>query len=174
MTSRISSMPKASRIAKRNSIFGAIFILLIATSAWASVYEDGVAAEIRGDYMNAARIFRRLASEGDANAQFHLSLLYGRGQGLPADYRESIRLLRSAARQGHGEAQFKLGVAYSNGRGVAKDPIREYVWFSIAAQSGYAEAPTYLRVAEERLSGAHLARARQIKLECQSNWSQCE
>jgi len=110
----------------KNYFFTILALLLSTGAAWSTPYEDGVYSQNRGDYANAARLFRQLAAQGDANSQFRLSLMYGTGRGMPLDYRESVRLLRLAARQGNASAQSNLGVAYIKGRGVAQDYVRAH------------------------------------------------
>ena len=43
--------------------------------------EDAVAAYQRGDYATALRLWHPLAEQGDAEAQFHLGVMYESGQG---------------------------------------------------------------------------------------------
>ena len=48
------------------------------------------------------------AEQGDAQAQFDLSLIYYGGRGVPEDYATSIKWLRCAAEQGHTDAEAAL------------------------------------------------------------------
>ena len=81
----------------------------------------------------AARLFRPLAEQGDALAQFGLGLMYRDGKGVPQDTQEAVKWYRKAAEQGDAQAQFNLGLMYSNGQGVPQDFIRAHVWYSVAA-----------------------------------------
>ena len=81
----------------------------------------------------AARLFRPLAEQGDALAQFGLGLMYRDGKGVPQDTQEAVKWYRKAAEQGNAQAQFNLGLMYSNGQGVPQDFIRAHVWYSVAA-----------------------------------------
>ena len=47
----------------------------------AGPFEDGVSAFVRGDYITARRLWRPLAEQGDAKAQFNLGVMYVRGAG---------------------------------------------------------------------------------------------
>ena len=49
-----------------------------------------------------------MAEQGDADAQYCLGCMYGRGQGVPEDYEETTKWLELAAEQGHEEAQDEL------------------------------------------------------------------
>ena len=82
---------------------------------------------------------RRLAEEGDANAQCELGSAYHfdrSGQGFPADLVEGVRWWRKAAEQGHASAQWALGMAYEDGEGVAQDFIEAAKWYRAAAEQG--------------------------------------
>jgi TPR repeat protein len=48
--------------------------------------EDGGAAYERGNYATALRLFKPLAEQGDAAAQFFLGSMYAQGKGVPQDY----------------------------------------------------------------------------------------
>ena len=69
-------------------------------SAMDASYEDGLAAYRRGDYATALRIWRSLADQGDANAQYNLGLMYQKGKGVPQDYKEAVKWYMLAAEQG--------------------------------------------------------------------------
>lgn len=64
----------------------AVVVWLLAGPAFAGAVEDGVAAYERGDYATALQLFRRLADQGDAEAQYNLGFVYDQGQGLTQDY----------------------------------------------------------------------------------------
>jgi len=52
----------------------------LAAPVAAGPFEDGVAAYGRADYSTAFQLFRRLAEQGDASAQFNLGHVYNKGQ----------------------------------------------------------------------------------------------
>jgi TPR repeat protein len=64
---------------------------------------------------------RRLAEEGDSEAQFDLGYVYEEGDGVPQDDAEAARWYRKAAEQGNADAQFNLGYMHREGRGVPQD-----------------------------------------------------
>jgi uncharacterized protein len=99
----------------------------------AGPFEDGVVAYNRGDYATALQIFRRLADQGNATAQYDLGVMYGQGQGVPQDYAQAVAWYRQAAEQGVVAAQHNLGVAYLRGRGVTRDNVLAYMWLNLAA-----------------------------------------
>ncbi|WP_223934170.1 tetratricopeptide repeat protein, partial [Aeromonas caviae] len=61
------------------------------------------------------------AEQGFAAAQFHLGVMYTKGQGVAQDNSQAMAWYRKAAEQGQVFAQFNLGMMYFNGQGVAKD-----------------------------------------------------
>ncbi|KAJ1616303.1 hypothetical protein T492DRAFT_895753 [Pavlovales sp. CCMP2436] len=70
---------------------------------------------------------RRMADQGDAEAQFHLGRDYHRGQNVPQDCAEAAALYRNAADQGHLGAHYSLGLCFRDGTGVPQDDY-EAAW----------------------------------------------
>ncbi|MSO74665.1 MAG: sel1 repeat family protein, partial [Alphaproteobacteria bacterium] len=87
----------------------------------AGPYEDANAAYERSDYATALKLWRPLAEQGDADAQYKLGWMYRDGQGVLQDYAEAARWYRKAADQGDAWAQTNLGWMYNHGQGVAQD-----------------------------------------------------
>ena len=79
---------------------------------------------------------QREAESGGAKAQFHLGLMYDKGEGVPQDYAEAFKWYRKAAELGHVSAQFNLGFIYSYGMGVPEDLGEAVKWLEIAARLG--------------------------------------
>ena len=69
----------------RRILFAVFLVVACATVAAADSFEVAVAANKRGDYPQAARLFRPLAEQGDARAQAGLAAMYVIGQGVPQD-----------------------------------------------------------------------------------------
>ena len=96
--------------------------------------ETGGAAYDRGDYATALEEFRPLAEQGDADAQFHLGLMYDFGEGVPQDRTEAAKWFHLAAEQGHAPAQSFLGLLYLwGGEGVTQNYVLAHMWSSLAA-----------------------------------------
>ena len=102
--------------------------------------EDGAAAYGRGDYTTALRLFRRLADQGDAGAQFSLGAMHFEGTGVPQDYAAAMKWYRKAADQGDAGAQFNVARMYENGQGVPQDFATAVTWYREAAEQGLADA----------------------------------
>ncbi len=75
-----------------------------ASALAAQQVDPAIAAYKRADYPTALRLFRPMAAKGDAAAQFHLGLMYAKGQGVTQDYAQAVNWYRKAAEQGGAEA----------------------------------------------------------------------
>ena len=53
-----------------------ILVVCAAGPAVAGPFEDGATAYAKGDYGTALRLWRPLAEQGDARAQYNLGLMY--------------------------------------------------------------------------------------------------
>jgi clan AA aspartic protease (TIGR02281 family) len=102
----------------------------------AGPYEDGSAAYKRGDFATALSLFRQLAEQGNAKAQYKIGLMYYSGEGVPRNLAEAAKWFRKAADQGSGGAQHYLGMMYDEGEGVPKDLAEAAKWITKAAEQG--------------------------------------
>ncbi len=112
----------------------------LSASVKAQDFDQGLAAYQAGDYEAALAEWRRLAEQGNANAQYNLGYLYDTGTGVPQDYAEAVRWFRLAAEQGNVQAQFNLGVMYNFGDGVPEDYAEAVRWYRLAAEQGMTQA----------------------------------
>jgi TPR repeat protein len=116
-----------------------------------SVDETAVADALvlygQGRFVEARRAFEPPATAGIASAQYHLGLLYARGEGVALDFTQAADWFTRAAEQDHGHAQFILGHMYARGEGLPRNLVQAHVWFSAAAANGWWKA----REARERL-----------------------
>ena len=130
------------RLAGRATLI-ATFLALSGAAA-AGPLEDAHAAYRRGDYATALQLWRPLANQGVAKAQYGLGFLYAKGQGMAQNWAEAVKWFRKAADQGFADAQAGLGVMYANGQGVAQDYAEAAKWFRKAADQGNAFAQSNL------------------------------
>jgi hypothetical protein len=117
-----------------------LMLVAIGGAAFAGPLEDAVAAYRRGDYATALSRWHRLAEQGDAEAQFHLGVMYESGQGGQRNDAEAIKWYRKAAEQGDAVAQFNLGIMHTNGVGVSQNDAEAARWCRLAADHGLAGA----------------------------------
>jgi hypothetical protein len=115
-----------------------LVLVAIGGAATAGPFEDAVAAYRSGDYAAALRVWRRLAEEGDADAQFRLGVMYESGQGVLRNDADAISWYRKAAEQDDAVAQFNLGVMYA--KGVSPNHAEAALWYRCAADQGLAGA----------------------------------
>ena len=80
---------------------------------------------------------RKVAEQGDANAQalFMLGYAYAKGRGVPQDFAEAVKWFRLAAEQGHALAQTSLGAMYLE-QGASQDFAKAAKWLRLAAELG--------------------------------------
>jgi TPR repeat protein len=128
----------------KRTLVGLIVAVVMTSGAVAGQYEDGAAAEKRGDYVTALRLFRALVEKGNANAQDDLGLMYDNGYGVSQDYAEAAKWYQLAAVQGNAEAQNNLGSLYNRGEGVTQDYVKALKWYQLAAAQDNAQAQNNL------------------------------
>ena len=100
----------------------------------------------RGDYANAVRLFRKVAEQGYAGAQFNLGICYNEGHGVTKDYSQAVYWYRKAAEQGDADAQYNLGLCYYNGDGITKDYAQARYWIKKAKEQGNDDAIKALKL----------------------------
>jgi TPR repeat protein len=123
-------------------LVAALLMVSVTTPAAAESLEDAVAAYRRADYATALRLYRPLAEEGLAIAQFNVGLMYDLGQGVPQNYPAAVKWYRRAADQGRDDAQYQLGHLYYK----QNDYAEAAKWFHLAAGQGRADAQSNLGV----------------------------
>lgn len=120
---------------------------------------------LKQNSVEAAKWFRRSASQGYPRSEYNLGMIYSRGEGVPKSTSEAVRWYRMAADQGYVRAQRKLGDFYAEGAGVPKNDMQAYMWYNLAAAAGDSEA----RLARDRLSpqmdGGQIAEAQRLSLQ---------
>ena len=130
------------------------------------MYNEG--RGIKQNHIEAVKLYKLAAAQGNAMAQYNLGVSYQFGEGVPQSDAESLKWYRLAAENGQGEAQSKLGANYALGQVVAQDYIRAYMWFSLAVVSGYADAVETRDTAAKLLNAQELGDAQKMARECQA------
>ena len=156
-----------------------VFVVACATVAAADSFEDADSAIQRGDYTWAARLFRSLAEQGNAPAQFNLGGMYAKGQGVPQDYQEALKWLRKAADQGDAGGQYNLGVMYEKGQGVPQDFVRAHLWLNIAAASSKGDlgksVMEYRDIVASQMTAMQIGKAQEMARRCQeTKFKECD
>ena len=109
-------------------------------------FQSGLNAFNNKDYKTAHILFSQLAEKGDANAQYTLGLMYGKGHGVPKDNSKAIEWWQLAAEQGNVKAQTNLGWMYEKGKGVSKDTQKAQKWYQLASDQGVSKAQEKLNL----------------------------
>jgi cell division septation protein DedD len=110
--------------------------LFCAAPAPAQSVKAGIEAWQQADYARAVAIWRPLAENGDADAQFNLGQAYRLGRGVKLDLGSAKTWLERAALQNHVDAQATLGLLLF-GSGNQAEGTR---WLKQAAEKGEARA----------------------------------
>ena len=90
------------------------------------------AANARGDYAEAVRIWRILAGRGSADAQYNLGVMYDEGHGVPASKSAAAEWYLKAADQGMGQAMGNLAVLYVERSESPDSLVQAFKWTSLA------------------------------------------
>ena len=139
-------------------------------------FEDGFSAYRRGDYAAAIGIFRPLAEQGNARAQWYLGAMYLFGDGVPQNDAEAMKWYLQAAKKDYALAQSGLGMIYKRGYGVPQNYILAYMWYTVAAHDPNAESAQQDHLAEiaPHVTPSQIAEARRLARQClQSHYAHC-
>ena len=104
---------------------------------------------------------RKLADQGDADAQWQMGVTYHNGEELPHDDAQAMQWFLRAAEKGHVNAQATLGAYYWAGRGVPQDLSKAYFWSAIALAQGDENSKSRLQGLASQMTHAQVSAARQ-------------
>jgi TPR repeat protein len=83
---------------------------------------------------------KKMAAEGNADAQSKLGVLYSSGVGMKMDKKEAVKWYRKSAAQGNPVGEWNLAFMYVRGEGVEADFTEARKLFHKAAENGFANA----------------------------------
>lgn len=118
--------------------------------------------EENGNYAEALKWYRLLASQGDADSQNDVGHMYETGRGVAQNYGEAAKWYRLAADQGNAEAQNNLGALYAKGQGVPRDDVQAYMWFALSAAQDNAPAAENRKATAAAMTPAQIAEAEKL------------
>jgi TPR repeat protein len=127
------------------AVVGAV-ALALAQPVAAGELEDGIDAYHQQDYAKALELWKPLAEQGNAAAQYQLGTLYAEGKGVQQSDATAVAWFARAANQGNAAAQYNLAASYAEGLGVPKDDAAAARWFRRAAEQGMAFAQLNLGI----------------------------
>jgi uncharacterized protein len=112
----------------------ALCALAVSGVAWADAdadLEKAYKLHRIGDTQAAAGIWRALAAQGQADAQYNLGVIYHYADGVKQDFREALKWYTLAAAQGDIGAQQAIGSMYMRGQGVKQDQRAGMRWMML-------------------------------------------
>lgn len=88
---------------KLKSVLLALLLSATANIAFAgsNTFDDGAIAFIKGDTAKAYTIWKPLADNGNAEAEYHLGYMYQTGTGVPESKSKALYWYQLAAKHGH-------------------------------------------------------------------------
>lgn len=104
---------------------------------------------------------RRMAEQGNPEAQFLLGTLYRGGDGVLQNDKDAVDWFQRAADQGYVRALSALGSSYWSGRGVPQDYAKAYFWYQLALAEGDQNSKSLLEGLSTQLTGEQVASVRQ-------------
>ncbi|MDH5301960.1 MAG: sel1 repeat family protein [Gammaproteobacteria bacterium] len=102
---------------------------------------------------------QKAVAQGNPEANYHIGLLYARGDHLPQDYLQAKDYFYRAAMMGHPKALYYLGHMYGEGSGVEQNYTEALKWFWLAASHGDKNAKQFLRIIIAKLTPQEYAEA---------------
>jgi uncharacterized protein len=102
------------------------------------MYEKG--EDLRQDYVEAAKWYRKAAEAGDAPARVRLAGILVQDRSGTGGYEEARHWCEQAAKQNYSPGAYCVGLLYERGLGVPTDVGQAAKWYSRAADMGHAFA----------------------------------
>ncbi len=87
-----------------------LLAITLSSTAFGDDYSDGYSAYAKGDYKTAMELWKPLAEQGYAGAQFNLGLMYAKGEGVPEDKVLAYMWWNLAAANGIEDASTNKGI----------------------------------------------------------------
>ncbi|MBU5613211.1 tetratricopeptide repeat protein [Geomonas azotofigens] len=86
------------------------------------------------------KTIRKLAEQGNPEAQMKLGVMLSSGVGVPLDKKEGLTWYEKSANQGYAPGQWNLAFAYIRGEVVPQDFKKAFGLLQLAADAGYDSA----------------------------------
>lgn len=139
-------------------------LLLLSVHASGSLSIDPSAEELQ--------TLHAQATQGSAEAQYFLGMMYANGRDVPQDYATARAWYEKAAAQGYAMAQYNLGALYFYGQGVPQNDVKTYMLWSLATIRFVGElqkqAAEYREKAASRMSSEQIAEGQRLAQQCQA------
>jgi TPR repeat protein len=144
------------------------FLILYCNFAKAAAFDEAMALYEKGQFEQAALLFRPLAEKGNSTAQDNLGQMYQQGEGVAQDYQEAVKWYRLSARLGNALGQYHLGQMYEQGKGVDQSYVRAHMWYNLAAGQNINVAKSNRDYLAQQMSPEQIAEAQALARECRT------
>ena len=71
-----------------------LLAITLSSTVHADDFSDGYAAYKKGDYKTAMKLWKPMAEQGNASAQYYLGVMYANGFGVPEDDKQAVKWYR--------------------------------------------------------------------------------
>lgn len=120
-----------------------IFCILIFLSGCSKAddFEKGVAAEIKGNYIEAIKWYTKGALKEDLDCQFNLGTFYQEGKGVSIDFKEAAKWYQKSSDNGGHRASYNLARMYYEGIGFPQNYEKAFLLYkkSASKDNNYAQ-----------------------------------
>ena len=147
-------------------ILAILISIMIATSAYANDFQEGLDAIHETNYKKALRKLLPLAESGHAAAQYNIGVMHEWGNGVPQDNSQALKWYKRSAELFHKDAQNNLGALYSKGEGTEQSFVEALKWFLISAENGSEGGQKNIRILEKRMNYEKISQAQKLA----NNW----
>jgi len=133
----------------RSIISGIALALILTGPAFAGPTEDAeaaYAADQKGDFATAMRLYQSAAAGGNAYGMYSVGLMYFDGKGVPRSYVNAMKWYKQGAEKGYPQAQHAMGSMYEQGQGVKRDMAEAAKWYNMSANQGYTMSQNSLGI----------------------------
>jgi TPR repeat protein len=135
------------------------------------LFVSGSVASAQGIDAATVKEWREAAEQGDAEAQYNLGLMYGKGDGVAENDVEAVKWYRKSAKQGNAGAQYNLGFMYYSGEGVVQNYVAAHMWWNLAGAQGIELARKNVEILVEKMTKEQIAEAQKMASEWQAKHS---
>lgn len=104
------------------------------------------------EYVRLFPEVKKIAGQGDAEAQMVLGAMYLAGIGTSQNYAEAFKWTKLSAGQGNCTAQCIIGMMYELGVGVSKNHFEALKWIKLSADQGEPSAKNLYEVLSSTVS----------------------
>lgn len=121
-------------------------------------HESKIALKLH-KYEKALKLLKAQAVRDNADAQYHLGLLYRTGKGTKQNYKNALYWFKRSAKNGNIRAQYSCGVLFENGYGVKPNQAKALRWYKMAAKKGHEKSKLKIKQSSDTknkgLSNSH-------------------